>query len=309
MTIHLADAPFTTRMAVDYGVDERELTSLHRSGALLRPSKGLYLPAHLAGSLDARVAALNLVLPAGAAVARETAAWLLGVDVRPPGRWREPPLLECLVPLGAARPNRTDIRAHISDLPTDDIIDVSGVPATSPTRTALDLARYRPRFMGLGAVDAFTHAGLTSVAELERATRELKGHRYIRRAREVIDLCEPATESMGESWTRLRVVEAGLPRPQVQISLRNGRGLEVYRLDMGLEEYLIGIEYDGVEHHLRTPAQQAHDDARRADIHARFGWTVLSATAGDIFSHAPRLEAATMELMGISIEMRRRHWG
>lgn len=255
-----------------------------------------------------RAAALSLVLPAGAALARESAAWLMGIDVRPPGRWQAPPLLECLVPLGAARPRRPDVRSFISDVGSDDVVTIEGLPCTSPTRTALDLARYRSRYVGLGAVDAFTHAELTTVARLERAARPLSGHRHIRRAREVIAMCDPRTESIGESWTRLRLIEAGFARPQVQISLRDEEGVEVYRLDMGFVEERIGIEYDGIAHHLRTPAQRAHDNARRAAIRGRFGWRTIATTAEDILRDRPVLEGMVMELLGISFEVRRRVW-
>lgn len=309
MTSILTDGPFTRRTAAAHGLSDKELLALCETGVLVRPSKGLYIPAHLADDPDVRASAIGLILPEGAALARESAAWLMGVDVRPPGRWRAPPLLECLVPLGASRPRRPEVNAFISDLPSDDIVDVHGVPCTSPTRTALDLARYRQRFMGLAALDALTHAGLTVVGDVERAARPLKGHRYIRRAREVIDLCEPRTESVGESWARLRVVESGLPRPQVQISLRDDDGAEVYRLDMGLVEEKIGIEYDGVAHHLRTPEQRAHDDARRADIEARFGWRTVVTTVEDVLGQRPILEGTIMELMGISFEVRRQRWG
>lgn len=304
----LLDGPFTRRDADAHGLSERDLAVLCSAGELVRPSRGLYLPARLADDVGARAAAASLVLPRGAALARESAAWLMGIDVRPPSRWQVPPLLECLVPHGCTRPERPDLNAYVSDLPRDDIVDVAGIPCTSPTRTALDLARYRPRFVGLGSVDAFTHEGLTSVAELEAAARPLRGQRFIRRAREVIELCEPRTESVGESWTRLRVVEAGLPRPQVQIILRDDRGVEIYRIDMGYVDERVGIEYDGVEHHLKTPEQRQYDDARREDIRRRFGWLVIAATKEDILRDRPVLEGAIMELLGISAEVRRRRW-
>lgn len=309
MTSLLALGPFTHHTAAAKGMTARQLAALCETGELIRPSRGLYLPAELADDISARAESLALVLPSGAAVARETAAWLLGIDVRPPWRWTSPPLLECLVPLGAARPRRPDISSFISDVPSDDLITIDGVPCTSPVRTAIDLARYRPRFIGLGTVDAFTHAGLMDIPDLERALRPLAGHRYIRRARDVIALCEPRTESQGESWTRLRVVEGGLPRPTVQVSLRDHSGAEAYRLDMGIEEGKVGIEYDGVEHHLRTPAQREHDDARRADIEVRFGWRTVVATAADIFGDRPVLEGTIMEMLGISFEIRRQPWG
>lgn len=301
--------PFTIDQASRHGLSPNALTRLCRAGELTRPHAGVYLPAHLADDADARLAAVGLLLPPGAAVARESAAWLLGTDVRSPGRWQSPPMLECVVPLKAARPERPAVNAYISTLPPDDVVVINGVPVTTPTRTALDLARYRPRFLGLGAVDALTHAGLTTVGELERAASDLRGHRFIRRAREVIALCEPATESQPESWCRLRLIEAGLPRPTVQVSLRDEDGREVYRLDMGFTGERIGVEYDGAEHHLRHVADQKHDEWRRADIRDRFDWAVVAATLEDVLGREHRLEHAVMELLGVSIEFRRQPWG
>ncbi|WP_413452324.1 type IV toxin-antitoxin system AbiEi family antitoxin domain-containing protein [Georgenia phoenicis] len=302
------DTPFTSVTASALGIPDKALRAACEAGELVRPSRGLYLPARLADDPAVRAAAIALVLPKGAALARESAAWLMGVDVRPPSRWEAPPLLECLVPLGASRPRRPDLNAYISDLPDDGVVEVAGVACTSAVRTALDLARYRPRYLGLGAVDAMAHAGFVTVAELEEAALPLRGHRFIRRAREVIDLCEPRTESMGESWSRLRVVEAGFPRPQVQISLCDETGREIFRIDMGFVEEQVGLEYDGVEHHLKTPEQRAHDDARRAEIRERFGWLVVAATKGDIFGRRPILEGTLMEMLGLSFEVRRRVW-
>ncbi len=304
----IVNGPFPYRQAVARGIRPRELRELCAAGELVRPSQGVFLPRHLVDDLDARIAAVGLVLPPGAAIARETAAWVLGVDVRPPGRWRDAPLLECLVPLGAPRPRRPGIRAYISEMAPRDVIRLGALPSTSGTRTALDLARYRQRFMGLAAVDAMTHAGLTSVAELEDAAAGLDGHRFIRRARDVIALCEPATESVGESWTRLRIVDAGLPRPTVQVSLRDAAGREVYRLDMGFEGAKVGVEYDGTEHHLRTPAQRADDEARRADIEARFGWSVLVTHKDGVLGGRADLEDALMGMLGMSFECRRYAW-
>ena len=290
------------------GLSDRDLTELGAEGQLIRPHRGIYLPASLADDLDARAAACAQVLPPGAALARESAAWAHGIDVRPPGRWEAPPALECVVPLGAVRPRRPDINTFISSLPVDDLQTIGGVPCTTPTRTALDLARYRPRFVGLGAVDTFAHQGLTTVAELEAALAPLAGHRFVKRAREVIDLCDPRTESVGESWCRLRLHEADLAPTGVQISLRDENGVEIYRLDMGFVAERIGVDYDGVEHHLRTPEQRRRDDAREADIWRRFGWGLVRVTSPDVLGHDPRLEATVMELLGQSHEFRRRPW-
>ena len=73
----------------------------------------------------------------------------------------------------------------------------------------------------------------------------LRGQRWVARARWLIEHCEPGTESPGESWMRLRIVEAGLPRPQVAIEIRDSDGRLVYRLASGYPEQRVGLEYDG----------------------------------------------------------------
>lgn len=308
MSDALLTGPFTYQDAIHGGLDRRELDELVRAGEVVTPHRGIYLPTYIADDVSARVAAVALVLPPGAALARESAAWLMGIDVRPPTRWQAPPSLECLVPEHVARPAHPGINAFVSSLPPEDIFVVDGVPCTTPVRTAVDLARYRARHVGLGAIDAITHAGLASPAELRRRTEPLSGHRFIKRAREVIELCDPRTESPGESWTRLRLVEAGLPAPEVQISLRASDGREVYRLDMGYEKERVGIDYDGFEHHLRTPRQREHDDAREHDVLSRFRWRLARATSVDVLGPVARLEDTVMDMLGISLESRRRPW-
>lgn len=304
----LDGGPFTASDAEAHGLSRNELWRLCERGQLLRPSRGLYLPARLASDFDARAAAVGLILPRGAAVSRESAAWLLGVDVRPPARWTDPPLLECLVPAGTTPPRRPGLRAFASALPPDDIIVVGNVRCTSPVRTALDLARYRAEHVGLASLDAFLFRQFVTKDELIAAVEKLDGRRYAARARRLVDLSEPGVESPGESWCRLRLVECGLPRPEVQVSVRDGDGVEIYRIDMGYPEERVGIEYDGFEFHHRTQAQETRDGARRADLLARFGWRVTGFMAGHVLGRRPYVENAAMEMLGISREIRRRPW-
>ncbi len=50
---------------------------------------------------------------------------------------------------------------------------------------------------------------------------------------------------MGESWLRLRIVDAGFPRPVVQIEVLDADGRCVYRLDLGWPDRRLAVEYDG----------------------------------------------------------------
>ncbi|GIG39716.1 type IV toxin-antitoxin system AbiEi family antitoxin [Cellulomonas phragmiteti] len=247
---------------------------------------------------EVRARAVSTVLPAGGAVCRETAAWLHGLDTRAPGLHLRPPSLQCVVPPGVSRVRRSGLRCWISDLPDDDVQVVRGIPTTTPARTALDLARYSPRFLALAAVDAYAHQGLVTPSELRRRSQQCAGARNIARARFVIEQCEPATESAGESWLRLRLVEADLPRPEAQIRIRDAAGREVYRLDLGYPSVRVGVEYDGEEFHHARHAQEVADDERRRDLAQRFGWTVIGVHRGDVLGRRNDLERTVAGLIG-----------
>lgn len=280
-----------------------------RRGDLVRVLHGIYLPSHLLHIVEARAAAVALTLPEGAAVCRGTAAWLYGIDTRGPGRHTELPDLECITPAGRATPpRRPGVLAFQGAIPSGDIRVVAGVPCTSPTRTALDLARWRPRFIGLAALDAFAHRRLTTVAELTDAAGRLRGQRFAARARDLVALCEPGAESAGESWLRLRLVDAGLPRPQVQIPLHRPDGSVEFRLDCGYEEARVAIEYDGEAFHARTIDQVRRDDRRRARVTDHHAWTVVGVTSESVLASRPAVEVVTADLLGWTAPLRRRSW-
>lgn len=300
--------PFRRAEVLAAGVPRRALDDAVRSGVLDVPFRGVYLPAHLDSSPEARAAAVGLVLPRGAAVARTTAAWLHGVDARLPGRHREPPPLECVVRAGATPIRRAGLMCVASALPSDQVADVAGVPVTTPVRTAADVARFSPRFIGLGALDAFARSGAAAPDDVMALLRRHPGERFVARARELVEWCDPAAESAGESWMRLRVLDAGLPRPRLQIPLRRPDGRVEFRLDMGWEEARVAIEYDGEEFHGRTPQQDAADRRRRAAILDRYGWTAIGVTSEHVFAARPAVEHMGAELLGWTAPIRRRTW-
>jgi very-short-patch-repair endonuclease len=162
--------------------------------------------------------------------------------------------------------------------------------------------------MGLASLDAFAHAGLVDPCEVGRRLNSIYGQRYVARARELVQLCEPGTESAGESWLRLRLVDGGLPPPTVQISLRSHDGRERFRLDTGYEELRVAAEYDGEEYHCRTPQQARADEARRAQIYATFGWTVIGFTSANVLTAHPAAERVVAEMIGWTSPLRRRQW-
>lgn len=73
-----------------------------------------------------------------------------------------------------------------------------------------------------------------------------------------------------ESLTRLLLVQAGFPRPQTQIPVRDDYGYVIARIDMGWREWLVGIDFDGA-HHWSNPKQREWDLERNAKV-TELGW-------------------------------------
>jgi hypothetical protein len=162
--------------------------------------------------------------------------------------------------------------------------------------------------MGLGAADALAAAGLVAPAGLVAAVERFRGSPGVSQARYLAALVEPRTESFGESWVRLRVMDAGFPRPQVQVEVGPAvPGGSSRRLDLGWPEQLAGLEYDGEEYH-SSPAQLAHDEERRRDLEDRFGWRILAVGRGEVLGPSMALEAAVGELLGREPRLLRRRW-
>jgi hypothetical protein len=290
------------------GISRQYVTELVGDLALTPVLRGVYLPTHLLQDVTARAAAVALILPPGAAVCRRTAAWLHGIDARAPGAHTQPPPLECLVPRGRVPVRRPGVASFASDLPSADICMIEGVPTTTPDRTALDLARWGGRSMGLATLDAFAHAGLVDLGNLSDRVDALSGRRHVAQARRLVELCEPKTESFGESWMRLRLIDAGLPRPTVQVSLCDRGGVEIYRLDSGYVEHRVAAEYDGEQFHGRSVDQRRADERRRAAVLARFGWTAIGFTSENVLAARPPVELTVAEMIGWTQPLHRRLW-
>ena len=301
------DRPFRRTHCLDLGLTEDVVDRLVRSRHLHQPMRGILHRADAPDSLAFRAAVAALALPPGAALARTTAAWLYGIDCRPLGEHDRIPDVECVVPTPSGVVRRPGVRCHQADLAAVDLTEVNGLPVTTPARTAIDLARYAMPGNGLGALDAMARAGLVEPGELLLMVERWRGERFVARARQLIGWCDPLAESFGESWLRLRVLDAGFPRPQLQIPLVDGDGVLVYRLDLGFLEVRAAFEYDGEEFHSGPEAERS-DRRRRADIERRWGWTAVGVGKALVLGPSMALERAVGEALSLEPAIRRRLW-
>jgi hypothetical protein len=171
------------------------------------------------------------------------------------------------------------IQTHRDRIEEDEIDLVAGMPVTSPVRTALDFGCWYPTMTAVAGIDALARAIEIKAADVELLSRRYAGRRGIAQAREAVDLFDPGAQSPKESWLRVVLIQAGLPRPQTQIPVLNEFGSAIAYLDMGWEDVKVAVEYDGEQH--RSDRRQYTWDVRRLEMLERLGWIVIRVLAGD----------------------------
>lgn len=171
------------------------------------------------------------------------------------------------------------IKVHGDRLEDDEIVIVTGVPITSPARTALDLGCWYPLTTAVAAIDALARATDIKAADVGLLMDRYCGRRGIALARQAVGLFDAGAQSPKESWLRVVLIKAGLPRPQTQIPIQDEFDHAVAYLDMGWEDAKVAVEYDGEQH--RSDRWQYTWDIRRLEMLERRGWIVIRVVAGD----------------------------
>jgi hypothetical protein len=148
---------------------------------------------------------------------------------------------------------------------------------TTPERTAFDLARRAPLGEAVARLDALARATdfkVNDIGELAKRHRHTRGLRHLEVA---LDLVDPGAQSPKETWLRLLLIEAGFPRPQTQIPVPAPDGYPLYFLDMGWQDIMLTVEYDGDQH--RTSRPRFVKDVDRLEYVQQVGWTHIKVLA------------------------------
>lgn len=153
-----------------------------------------------------------------------------------------------------------------------------GLPTTSALRTVVDLAGRDPITEGVVAADLALRAGLVSITQLNDYVEAHPKAGGIARLRRVVDLAEPLTESPMETRLRILLVNAGLPRPEAQVRLRDEEGRFLGRPDLLYRRQRLVLEYDGGNHRDRMV-----DDNHRQNCLVAAGFRLLRFTATDVY--------------------------
>ena len=293
--MRLPNSPFTRTEALDGGVNRGEWDQLIAEHRLREVYPGWFVDAEADDTVQLRIAIMRRILADHHILARRSAAWLHGLNVLDYRGFPATPPIEVVTRDQRRRPQSPLIAAHAADdLIDSDVVEIEGLRVTSPLRTATDLARLTPRSDALVSVDAFLHRKLITPEEFEKSLVRWRKRRGIRQAWEIAGIADGRSESGGESRMRLRVLDLGLPRPELQIDVVDPIGVARYRLDLGWRRWLLALEYDGEEFH--GPEYEEHDRTRR-DWIARRGWTVQVFTKEQIFTASRGFEDTVSSLV------------
>lgn len=112
---------------------------------------------------------------------------------------------------------------------------------------------------------------LASIRQLRRAVARNAGARGNRSLRAAFDLVRPRTDSARETITRLTLVRAGLPEPEVN-GLLTAAGERERFGDLVFRRWRVVVEYEGVDHQQSRSVYLA-DLGRFAELAAR--WTFI----------------------------------
>ncbi|WP_235866246.1 hypothetical protein [Serinibacter arcticus] len=258
------------------------------------------MDASVADTRELRVAALALVIPEGATISDHSAAWVYGVDTYPPGGMREMRPM-CMVRHGFGRPKGLRAVVRQTTMPDPDFVTIGDVKVTSPIRTVSDLLRLAWRPHALAAADALVRAGVATRLEVMEHVATLRRLPGTRQAQELAPLIDPRAQTAGESWMRLRLIDAGLPVPDVDHRILH-RGRE-YWLDSAYVAQRVAVEYDGREVH-SDEKDRAHDGGRRGTLTDELAWKFVIATFERIFGVDDSFEREVGELLGLPVRPR-----
>jgi hypothetical protein len=295
---------FTRRQAVLAGHSERDIkTRIGPRGDWVVVRQGVYATrttweaADAAAQYRLRVRAALMTTTSPCVASHGSAAALLGLPLRP--HWTR--LVHVTRP--GVRGGRVEagVSHHRAPYDESELVTVDGLPVLTPARTAMDLARTFGIEDGVVAADAAMRAGATR-HELWSSAERMWSWPGVTSARAAADLADSGAHTIGESLTRLLVLEAGIGTPQTQYHLSD----HLRQADVDLRVDSLLIEFDGrVKYVGRAaggvadvpPEEVLWEEKKREDWLRRQGngFVVVRVTWADLFGHQRRETIAMVQ--------------
>lgn len=262
----LPSPAFSTREAQAAGVTRGRA----RGRDLTRPFHGTRAVGP-ADELDKRARAYARIMSPERHFSHLTAARLQGM--RMPQAAHDGPLHVTAVGDGRA-PRGAGVIGHTAKTATT-VTTSCGLRVSAPVQTWLDLgATLSIRdlvIMGDGLVSK--RSPVATLEQLQAAVATRVGQRGSRPLRAALALVRANTDSARETMLRLMITEAGLPEPDIDVTIVNRFGAEIAHADLGYPAHRLIVEYDGQHHY--SDARQFSIDVERLDDLMEESWRVI----------------------------------
>jgi Protein of unknown function (DUF559) len=253
------------------------LRSALREGRLVRFGRQVMVVRQHMLDFRTRCAATLLLAGPRAMLARETSAHLHGCTAAGTGS------VHVLLPYEVPLDPRGGITIHRSRFDEAEVTVIDGLRCQPLTAALSDLLCRSDRYTALACTDQAL-SWLTpderadAKDELARHVARRADNRGTRRAEFLLMLTTGLPESPPESHLLLKIVDAGLPMPELQFVVRDLDGRAIWRLDYAWPSVRLALEYDGYAAHVD---RREEDLARDEDLRRR-GWTVIRADVSDL---------------------------
>jgi hypothetical protein len=278
--------PFIGSEALAGGLSRHQLRTQYRA---VLPD--VYLPKQTQPTLQQRIAAAWLWSDRRGTIAGSAAAALHGT------KWIDDNVPVELIHVNPRPPQGVLTRRDI--VLADEVHTLAGRAVTTPERTAFDIGRRAPRRSAVAQLDALARATGFKVGDVLAVARCHRGARGLRQLETVLEVVDPGAQSPRESYLRLLLIEAGLPRPYTQIPVSGVDGLPIAYLDMGWPDLMVAVEYDG-DHH-RLDRRQYLKDIHRLELLEQLGWLIIRVVAEDRPTDIVRRVRSALEARGSSV--------
>lgn len=283
---------FTTERLRAGGKSSGQITTLVRNGVLVPVGRGVYVPRAVAREFETiphgdhvlRAAAVVAHNGPACAISHQSAALLNNIDLI------GEPVTEVTITTwnGGRRGHRHGVHTYSNGLRDSHVTCKFGLPVTTAARTVVDLARTLPYAAGVVAADSALHQGLTTDVELWHLAGEIRLTRGGDRASRVVHFADGRAESPLESLARVIFDEAGLPTPELQITITSADNQFIGRVDFLWRKQKLIVEVDGAakydEDPRRARAQLWRDKAlRRVGYEVlHFDWREVTTGPGEV---------------------------
>jgi very-short-patch-repair endonuclease len=276
---------FSLEQARALGIADRSVSKRAAAGRYFRLNPGVYAIGGTPDTMSRRIAAAVVSFPALAAVSHQTAAELWGMTNRGIRAIE-------IVTTRWDRVRRDSVKVHESlDLLPEDVVDLDGIPITTPVRTVVDLGASN-RWIVERALEEGIRRDLFTLEDVEGfvarvAKRGRRGVGVIRPLLAARRRWDTVTESALEDEFRKLLTDGGLPMPEPQYTVRDESGDLVCRADFAYPSARVLIELDSEAHHLDRVTFRR--DRSKQNAAATLGWTVLRYTWWDLTEEPARV--------------------